>query len=197
MSSKVLIFIREVKSTSKNKSISLGPGLITLCKIHFALAALIIIQTIVYDASKLITPEVVLDRWFVVSMLLLITGFIWYFVKSKSGNIIPYKSLVLALIMADLALAAYSVYATRGMASRAVFLFIIPIAVSAVLRSKAALYATAIASIAIYSLTCIAYFTWNFNEGYKVELYGEVGFYSAMLLVVAALLSTVLHPKNN
>ncbi len=185
-----------MKSINKNNSLNLASGLLALCKIHFAFAAVIIIQTIVYDASKLITPEVVLDRWFVVSLLLLITGVIWYFVKSKSGNVIPYKSLVLALIMTDMALAAYSVYATRGMASRAVLLFIIPIVVSAILRSKSDVYATAIASIAIYSLTCIAYFTWNFNEGYKVELYGEVGFYSAMFLIVAALLSAVLHPKK-
>lgn len=170
--------------------------MLSFCKIHFALAGLFIAQIIVYDASKLIEPEAVLDRWFVVSMLLLVNGFIWYFVKSKSGNIIPYRALLLSMMMTDLALASFSVYSTRGMASRAVFLFIIPIIIAGLVRSKSALYAAAIASIAIYSLTCMAYFTWNFNEGYKVELYGEVGFYSAIFLVAAALLSTVLHPKE-
>ena len=185
-----------MKSINKKSSLSLGPGLLSFCKIHFALAGLFIAQIIVYDASKLIEPEAVLDRWFVVSVLLLINGFIWYFVKSKSGNIIPYKALLFAMMLADWALASFIVYSTRGMASRAVLLFIVPIIISGLLKSKSALYASAIASIAIYSLTCMAYFTWNFNEGYKVELYGEVGFYSAMFLVVAALLSTILHPKN-
>lgn len=186
-----------MKSIDKKSSLSLGPGLLSFCKIHFALAGLFTAQIILYDASMLIEPEVVLDRWFVVSMLLLISGFIWYFVKSKSGNVISYKALLLAMMMADMALASFSVYSTRGMASKAVLLFILPIIISGLLKSKSALYATAIVSIAVYTLTSIAYFVWNFNEGYKVELYGEVGFYSAMFLVVAALLSTVLHPKNN
>ncbi len=185
-----------MKSINKKSSLSLGPGLLSFCKIHFALAGLFIAQVILYDASKLIEPEAVLDRWFVISVLLLINGFIWYFVKSKSGNIIPYKALLLAMMLADWTLASFIVYSTRGMASRAVLLFIVPIIISGLLKSKSALYAAAIASIAIYSLTCVAYFTWNFNEGYKVELYGEVGFYSAMFLVIAALLSTILHPKN-
>lgn len=186
-----------MKSINKKNTLSLGPGLMSFCKIHFTLAGLFIAQIILYDASMLIEPEVVLDRWFVVSMLLLVNGFIWYFVKSKSGNIIPYRALLLSMIMTDLALASFTVYSTRGMASRAIILFVIPIIISGLVRSKSALYATAIASIAIYSLTCIAYFTWNFNEGYKVELYGEVGFYSAIFLVVASLLSAVLHPKDN
>lgn len=186
-----------MKSINKNNSLGLGPGLLAFCKIHFALAGLIIIQTIIYDASMLITPEVVLDRWFVVSMLLLVTGFVWYFVKSKSYRTIPYKALLLSMMITDLALASFSVYSTRGMASKAVLLFIIPIIISGLLMSRSAMFATAIVAIAAYSLTSVAYFVLNFNEGYKVELYGEVGFYSAMFLVVAALLSTVLHSRNN
>lgn len=185
-----------MKSVSKKNSLSLGPGLLGLCKVHFVLAGLFIAQIVLYDTSKLIEPEAVLDRWFVVSMLLLVSGFIWYFVKSNSGNIISYKALVLTMMLTDWALASFIVYSTRGMASRAVLLFIVPIIISGLLKSKSALYAASIVSIAIYSLTCIAYFTWNFNEGYKVELYGEVGFYSAMFLIVAAFLSTILHPKQ-
>jgi hypothetical protein len=185
-----------VKSINKNNSLSLETGLAGFCKVHFALAGLIIIQTIIYDAWKLIQPEAVLDRWFSASILLLVTGFIWYFVKTKSGNIIPYKVLLLAMMMTDLALASFSVYSTRGMASKAVLLFVIPIIISGILMSRSALIATAIVSIAVYSLTSVAYFVLNFNEGYKVELYGEVGFYSAMFLIIAALLSTILHPKR-
>lgn len=186
-----------MKSINKNDSLSLGPGLLSFCKIHFAMAGLFIAQIILYDASMLINPEAVLDRWFVVSILLLVNGFIWYFVKSKSGDIIPYRALLMSMIMVDLALASFTVYSTRGMASRAVILFVIPIIISGLLKSRSALYATAIASVAVYSLTAIAYFVWNFNEGYKVELYGEIGFYSAIFLVVAALLSKLLRFKDN
>jgi hypothetical protein len=171
-------------------------GLVGICKVHFALVLLFVIQIILYDASRLITPEAVLDRWVVAAMLLAITGSIWYFAKSQNGNLIFYKSFLITLIGSDIVMASFYVYDTRGMASRAVFLYIIPIVIAGLLLSRAALFATAILCIAAYSLTAIAYFTLNFNEGYKVELYGEVGFYSAMFLIVAGLLATILHPRK-
>ena len=160
------------------------------------LAGLITIQTIVYDAWKLLTPEAIMDRWFSAAILLLITGFIWYFVKTKSNSVISYKSLLLALIMTDLALASFYAYNTRGMASRAVILFVLPILISALSRSKRAVITTALLATIIYAVTSFAYFTLNFNEGYKVELYGEVGFYSAILMIIAWLTAAVLNIKK-
>lgn len=171
-------------------------GLLGVCKVHFALVLLLVGQTILYDASKLIPPEGLLDRWVIIAMLLAVTGSVWYFAKSGGGNLVVNKSLLLTLIASDIGMASFYVYDTRGFASRAVFLFIIPIIIAGLLLSRAALFATAILCIAAYSLTAIAYFTWNFNEGYKVELYGEVGFYSAMFLIVAGLLTTILHAKR-
>ena len=171
-------------------------GLLGFTKVHFGLIALLTAQTILYDASMLITPDVVLDRWFVIAVLLLVNGFIYYFVKSRSGGLLFYKTLLFAMIIADFALASYSVYTQRGFAANAVFLFVIPIIISGLMLSRAALYGTSILAIAIYSLTAVAYFVQNFNEGYKVELYGEVGFYSTLFLLVAWLMSTVLHPKR-
>lgn len=171
-------------------------GLLGICKVHFAFVGLIVAQIILYDASMLIEPVAVLDRWVVAAMLLAITGSIWYFAKSQNGNLLFYKTFLITLIGSDIALASFYVYDSRGMASRAVFLYILPIVIAGLLLSRSALFATAILCIAAYSLTAISYFVWNFNEGYKVELYGEVGFYSAMFLIVAGLLTTILHPRR-
>ncbi|MBW3569035.1 hypothetical protein KY385_02805 [Candidatus Parcubacteria bacterium] len=185
-----------MNDSEKLRETTFRKGLIGICKVHFALVALIIVQIILYDASKLIPPEVVLDRWVVASMLLAITGAIWYFAKSENGNLTFYKSFLITLIGSDIALASYFVYDTRGMASRAVLLYVLPIIIAGLLLSRSALFATAILCIAAYSLTAVGYFVLNFNEGYKVELYGEVGFYSALFLIVAGLLAAILHPRK-
>lgn len=171
-------------------------GLLGICKVHFVLVILLVVQIIVYDASKLIPPEVVLDRWVVTAMLLAITGSIWYFAKSQNANLLFYKTFLITFIASDIGLASFLVYGTRGFASNAVFLYIIPIIIAGLLLSRSALFATAILCIAAYSLTAISYFVNNFNEGYKVELYGEVGFYSALFLIVAGLLAAILHPRK-
>ena len=46
-------------------------------------------------------------------------------------------------------------------------------------------------------LAAVKYFVDFFNEGYKAELYIEVGFYAAMFFVLAALLSTILRFRSN
>ncbi len=181
-----------MKKLTKTKEPSLVSGLLFFSKAHFVLIAGFIAQTIIYDASKLITPEIVLERWFIISGLLIINGLIWYVCKSKAGNSLVYKSLLSLMVISDILVASYFVYGTRGMASKAVMLYVIPLMISGLTRSRSAIFTTAILSIAAYSLTAISYFVINFNEGYKVELYGEIGFYSFLMLVFAGLLTKLL-----
>src|SRR5690606_10929252 len=101
------------------------------------------------------------------------------------------------LILADILIASFSVYTQRGMASRAVLLYIIPILVAASLGKRVVLFGAALLGIAAYTTTAIMYFVLNFNEGYKVELYGEIGFYSAIFLLVASLLWGVVKPPKS
>jgi hypothetical protein len=184
------------KNSKKQRESSLRSGLITFTKLHFVFVLILVGQTILYDAAQLIPPDAVLKRWIAISGLLAVNGIIWYLAKSKAGHRLMYKLLLLLMISADIALAAFSVYTQRGMASRAVLLFIIPIIISGLLLSRSALFAAAILCIAVYSLTAISYFVLNFNEGYKVELYGEVGFYSLIMLLIAAFLTKLLKSRE-
>lgn len=183
------------KSKISEKS-NFNQGLIGVCKVHFALVFLFISQIILYDTSQLIEPSVVLQRWIVVAALLAMTGSIWYLAKTNKNNLLLNKALLLALIATDILVASFFVYSTRGMASREVFLYVLPITIAGLMLTRAALFATAILSIAAYSLVCVAYFVNYFNEGYKVELYGEVGFFSIGFLLLAGLLAAVVHPKK-
>ena len=164
---------------------------------HFILVTFLMGQIILYDASKLITPEVVMQRWLVTTLLLATAAAVWFLARSKITNsTLFYMSLTFALIIVDIIVASFNVYTQRGMASRAVLLFAIPIIVSAILMSRVALFTTALLCIAAYTATAVSYFVLNFNEGYKVELYGEIGFYSLTLLLFAGLLWVVIRGKH-
>ncbi len=175
---------------------TLRERLIRTAKIHFIFVAALIVQIIIYDASKLIPPETVLKRWVGAAVLLAITAVVWYFAKNRSTSVSYDKLLLSCLVFADIAAISFIIYDTRGMASRVVALYAIPIIASAILLKRTAVYATALLCIAAYTTAAISYFVLNFNEGYKIELYGEIGFYSACLLIVAGLVSTILPSKS-
>ncbi len=185
----------KLRSSKTNKS-RLHSGVIKVAGIHFVLIFAYVLQIMVYDAWKLINPETVLLRWMMAAFMLLVTTAVWYLAHTQVSSTSSYKVLVWALILADVSLASFNVYTQRGMASRAVALYAIPIVVSAVLASRAALLATATLCVAAYTTTAVSYFVLNFNEGYKIELYGEVGSYSFLFLILAALLWVAIRPHR-
>ena len=174
----------------------LQKALLRMTRLHYILAILFAAQIILYDALKLLTPEAVLRRWIAVGIWAAIVTAVWYFSHSGNKQTNYFKQLVFVLIMADIALASFFVYSGRGMAARAVFLYVIPLLVSAALLSRSAVMATAAFCVIAYSATAISYFVLNFNEGYKIELYGEVGFYCAFILACGAFLGVLIRSKE-
>lgn len=180
----------------KNQVSDLKSGAVRVARFHFAYVLLFVVQTIVFHASKVITPDIVMRRWIAAAGLLVAATIVWYFAKNKVTSTAGFKATIYALILADIAFAAFNVYTQRGYASKAVALFVIPIFVSAILASRSALFATALLSVAAYSTTAIMYFVLNFNEGYMSELYGEIGFYSTLFLLLAGLLWTLVRKRK-
>jgi len=177
--------------------ISLRAQTLRLSRAHFVYVLILASQIILYDAAKLISPESVLNRWAITAGLLVVTTLVWALAHQANKSNLLYEKLIYALILADIAVASFSVYSQRGMASRAVLLYVIPIVVAASLGKRVVLFGTAMLSIAAYTTTAIMYFVLNFNEGYKVELYGEIGFYSAIFLLLASLLWGAVSPKQH
>ena len=181
---------------SKQKSHGLKSSLSRVAKIHLAVAVILAAQLIVYDAGKLIAPDVVLKRWYGIGALAAVSAIALFFSRSrKSDN--DLKKILWLLIIADIAFASWSVYLERGMASRAVLLYVIPIISSAILLRKGTIYLTGTLSVIAYIITTNAYFVNYFNEGYKLELYGEVLGYSALLLATSALTWSIIKTKHN
>ncbi|MES2971576.1 MAG: hypothetical protein V4702_04600 [Patescibacteria group bacterium] len=175
----------------------LQSGLIRLCRIHFVVIAIYAVYIIAADATALITPSLVLQRWTANALMLGGVGIIWYAAHNiKTQNSNYFRLLIYVLILMDIGMATFNVYTQRGMASRAVMLFAVPIVVATILLSRTALFLTATLCTAAYSLAAIKYFVDFFNEGYKAELYIEVGFYCAMFFIIAAILSIVIRFKD-
>jgi hypothetical protein len=164
---------------------------IRLTRVHFFYVAAYAGVVLLYDAWKLITYQSLLERWTMAVILLVVTTACWYAARQKVNSAAYYKYIVSTLILLDIYVAAFSVYTQRGMASRAVALFAIPIVISA-LVGRSALFATAAFSVAAYSFAAVRYFALNPSEGYKVELYGDLAFYSALFFVLAGLLWVVI-----
>ena len=143
-------------------------------------------------SDGLITRSSVQQRWATTVALLVSTTLIWYFVRRNTRTESYYRVLTYCLITVDILFAAYFIYLDRGMASRNVVLFGVPLATAALLNSRAALFATAALCTAAYVFAATKYFYDYFNEGYKAELYGVLFLYSACMFVVAAILWAII-----
>lgn len=162
-------------------------NLIRLSRLHFYYVGVYATVTVAMHAWKLLGPGVVLWRWQLAAALLATATVCWYGARRRAGTAY-YQSLVYFLVLADIIFAAVNVYLERGMASRSAALFIIALLSAAILYSRTALFATASLATAAYVVAAVKYFTDHFNEGYNVELYSTVAFYSAVFFVAAALL---------
>src|SRR5437868_3139262 len=146
---------------AKSKQSWLHANVLRLSRLHFIYVGVFVIQTAIYDAWNLITPTAVMNRWIMTGILLCVTAIVWYLAHNTVTSTLGAKLLVFLLIFTDIAAASFNVYTQRGMASRAVMLYTVPIIVSAVLLSRAAIFATACLCAAAYVATAVSYFVLN------------------------------------
>jgi predicted neutral ceramidase superfamily lipid hydrolase len=183
--------------TKKSSDINwLQQDLVKVARIHFYYVFAFAATIAAFDAWRLIPADALRERWTLAAAMLVAVTLIWYAARNNVRSNAFYVALTYSLITVDILIAALSVYAQRGMASRAVALFAIPLIVAALLLSRSALFATAALCTAAYSLAAVRYFADNPSEGYKIELYGDIAFYSASFFIMAALLWAVIRHKT-
>ena len=169
---------------------------IRVTRVHFLFIASYILATIVFDSWNLYTHEAVSQLWTAAGILLAVNTVLWYMARIRFSSSSIYVVIVLLLILADIIFASYNVYWQRGLASKAVVLFTVPIVTSATLRSRSTLLAATLLSAAAYSTTSVRYFFHNYGEAYRVELWGTIGLYSALFFVLACLLLVIILPTE-
>jgi hypothetical protein len=165
-------------------------------RIHFIYIGAYILATIVFDSWNLYTHDAVRQLWTAAGILLVINTILWFLARQNYVNKSLYVFNVLALVLADIAFAAYNVYWQQGLASKSVILFTVPIVTAAMLRSRSTLFGTTTLCAATYSIVSVRYFFENYGQGYRVELWGTIGLYSVVFFILALLLMVIIRPTN-
>jgi hypothetical protein len=184
------------QSTTLRYNEWLQQSAIRIGRVLFVLTLVYVVMIILYDAFALVTPDMLLVRWVSAAGLAVGSALLWYSARKKQAAASYYARLLYGYVLLLVLFASVNVYLGRGMASKSVLLFVIPIIVSGLLLRRAAIYMTTVIATAAYVLTSMTYAINNPSEGYKIELYGEVGFYSGVLFIVAALVWDVVRSKN-
>jgi hypothetical protein len=165
-------------------------------RVHFFFIAAYMVSIIIFDSWNLITHDGVAQRWTAAASLLVLNIIVWYLVRMKFSNSSLYITFILALILADIVFASYNVFWERGIASKSVALFAVPIISAAALRSRTTILAASALSAASYSIAAVRYFYIHYGESFRVELYGNLFFYCALFFVLAFLLLVLIRPAD-
>lgn len=173
---------------SKSSFESLYHRILRVTRAHFYLLLAYAGATIAFDSWNLFTHEIIAKRWTFGGLLAAVCCLIWFGIKRYAHSYRMITYLAYALITADILFAGANVMIDRGMASKAVMLFALPLIIAVQLRRKSALLASAGLSIAAYSTFAVRYFHLNYGEGLRIQLYGEISFYSALIFIFALML---------
>lgn len=157
-------------------------------RLGFAFIAIYGLTNGIYQAWKLLAPEVIRERWLITIGLFALNIVLWQLGRRPGLAGIYYRTILWLQALMYVALSAYSIYSERGMASNSIILFVIPIAIIALERRRSSLALVTVLSCATYGATAIKYFFNYPSEGYKVELYGGIVFYVGVLMVISYLL---------
>lgn len=169
---------------------------VRITRFHFVYVAAFLAQTIIFDTWNLYTHQAVAQLWTAGGLLLAINVLVWFAARMNKPNYWYYITVLLILIAVDIIFASYIVWWQRGLYSKAVVLYLVPIISAAATRSRSILLTTTTLSVAAYSTISVRYFFQNYGLGYRVELWGTVGFFSAMLFVLTFLLLVIIRPSE-
>jgi hypothetical protein len=174
---------------------SLQASATRLARVNLGLVAAYAVFIAGSDAWNLVTRQLTSQRWLMCGLWLMVTAIVWVLARNAGASANYYRLLVFALIVAEIAVASFSIYTERGMSSRGVALYAIPIVASAVLFSRRFVFSVAALCTATYVMAATRYFYVYFNEGYKIELYSTLFLYSVSFFALAWILSIVLSAK--
>lgn len=146
--------------------------------------AFFMLSIVIFDSGNLITRESIIDRWTLISVVLVVNTIVW-FAASQKKSLVSNNLSVLLLTGVLLVFAGFSTYWERGMASTTTIVYALPILVIAIAKNRHALLATAILSAGTYAFASVKYFNDFFNEGYRVQLWGTIVLVCASIITVA------------
>jgi hypothetical protein len=178
------------------KNTDLVPVFRKLSWYNFAYFGAFALFTIIFDSGNVLTREAIYQRWMMAAVLLVVFTFFWIASRKASSYRQMFRVLLLCVAV-ELMLAGFMTYWERGMASTSTILYMVPILTMAFARSRTYTIATALIASAIYTAAATKYFYDFFNEGYRVQLYGEIFFYCAVFIVCGGILAALVHATTS
>jgi hypothetical protein len=163
---------------------------------HLALAVIYAIVILASDAWNLVTRDITSQRWVMFAVFVISTAIVGFLARAKTKQLAYYRTLLVGMVLLDIALATFVVYTERGMASRGVMLYALAVATAGSLRSRSGVITAGIVSAGAYVLAATRYFYVYFNEGYKAELYTTLALYGGAFVVLAFLVHIAIGPKE-
>lgn len=165
-------------------------------RLGFVFISVYVVSILIFTAWKLMEPDALQDRWIIAAVALAANTTLWLFSRQKNLSTMYYQGIIVIQILMYIGIATFSIYTQRGMASNAIILYAIPLVIAALSYSAKMLLAAAVACSAAYAGAAITYFKHYPSEGYKVELYGEIVFYCAVIFLLAALLHILARSRK-
>ena len=154
------------------------------------------LSIVIFDSGNLITREAVIDRWTLLTILLVGNSLAWLLVSQLKQKSVK-NLLTAALAIGLLLFAGFMTYWERGMASTSTLFYVLPLLVIATLRNRHALQATAALSATTYAFAAVKYFNDFFNEGFRIQLWGSIVLYGGTIFVCAWLIMTLTDLRHD
>jgi hypothetical protein len=148
------------------------------------------LSIVIFDSGNLITREAVIQRWTLLTALLVINAIAWIVAATVARKSLKTLGIVL-LSFSIVVFAGCITYWERGMASTSTLFFVLPLLVVAILKNRHALLATATLSAATYAFAAVKYFNDFFNEGYRIQLWGNIVLYCGTIFVCTWLIMVI------
>lgn len=149
------------------------------------------VSIIVFDSGNLITREAVIQRWSIATAAFVVNTIIWYLSADGIKNRSTRFSLTVVLALVFIAFAGFSTYWERGMASTSTIFYVIPLLIAATLKHRHTLLAVTALSAGTYAFAAVKYFNDFFNEGYRIQLWGNLLLYMGTLFAIAWLIMVI------
>ncbi|MCA9323783.1 hypothetical protein KC992_01640 [Candidatus Saccharibacteria bacterium] len=158
-----------------------------LSRTLYFLIAVVVLSVVIFDSGNLLTREAVNQRWLVLTLLLGANTTAWFL-----GGVAELKKpVVYGLSLVLVAFAGFMTYWERGMASTSTILYVLPLLVVATLKNRHALLGMAALSAGTYAFAAVRYFNDFFNEGYRIQLWGNLAQYTGIIFVTTWLIMII------
>jgi len=189
--------IKHMANKKTPQKIDITLTLTRVTRTLFFFAGFYALSIVIFDSGNLITREAVIDRWTILSGLLVVNSLCWLISAQITHRLSSQIILRSVLAVSLLAFAGFTTYWERGMASTSTLFYLLPLLIIATLKNRHALLTTTILAVTTYAFATVKYFNDFFNEGFRIQLWGNIVLYGGTIFVCAWLIMVITDLRHD